>query len=157
MGLNYRAGKDTLTGQQALFAVQKGGLPFNSAPVFPVATLIAPTKGFPLSAQQVAENIADLLNHRAPLHRLSSGNEQIFYTRTDDAIILKTKGTGDGVSVPALSITVCSKSSVADVAQDVLALMDQDFMRRVCDTIVPDSEPAATAQQKGPKGPSAKF
>ena len=151
MSLKYRAGKDSVTGQLALFAREKEGLPFHGAPEFPVAIFTVPDSGFPLPVRQVAENMADLLNHKIPLHQLSSGAEQIFYSRTDDGIVLKTRG--EGVSVPALSVTVSSKSTVADLGHSMLARMDQDFMKRVCDTIVPDHAPAASVQQKGPTGP----
>jgi|GEM_PF-6314177 len=154
MSLKYRAGKDTVTGQLALFAREIEGLPFHGTPEYPVAIFTAPASGFPLPAQQVAENIADLLNHKIPLHTLSSGPEQILYSRTDNGVVLRTKG--EGVSVPALSVTVSNKSTVADIGHAMLAKMDQDFMKRVCDTIVPDHGWGATVQQKGPAGPAAK-
>lgn len=154
MSLKYRAAKDNVTGHLALFAREQDGLPFQGAPEFPVAILTAQSAAFPLAAQQVAENMADLLNHRAPAHKLSSGTEKIFYSRTDDGIILRTQNAG--VSAPALTVTVSNKSSVADLGQSMLAKMDQDFMKRVCDTIVPGDVPTLSAQQKGPAGPGVR-
>ncbi len=151
MSMTYRAAKDHVTGQVALFASQKQGLPFQGAPLFPVAIFIPAAEDFPFSVQKLAENMADLLNHKVPQHQLDPANEAIFYSRTDNGIVLRTKGD-EGVSVPALNMTVSSKSSVADLGHAVLARMDQDFMKRVCDTIKPEGEPAA--QHKGPSGPS---
>lgn len=151
MGMKYRAAKDHVTGQVALFASEKQGLPFRGAPEFPVAIFMPTPEAFPLPAQQIAENMADLLNHKVPQHQLHSTNEAIYYSRTDNGIVLRTKGD-EGVSTPALNMVVSSKSSVADLGHAVLARMDQNFMKRVCDTIAPAGEPAA--QHKGPGGPA---
>lgn len=152
MGMKYRAAKDSVTGQVALFASEKQGLPFHGAPEFPVAIFMAATPDFPLPVQQLAENMADILNHKVPQHRLSCANETVFYSRTDNGIVLRTK-SDQGVSIPAVNMTVSSKSSVADLGHAVLACMDQDFMKRVCDTITPDAAPEV--QHKGPGGPTA--
>lgn len=149
MGMKYRAAKDSVTGQVALFASEKQGLPFHGAPEFPVAIFTPAVTDFPLPVQQLAENMADLLNHKVPQHRLSCTNEAVFYSRTDNGIALRTKA-GEGVSTPAVCMVVSSKSSVADLGHAVLARMDQDFMKRVCDTIVPDAAP--DVQHKGPGG-----
>ena len=153
MGMKYRAAKDSVTGQVALFASEKQGLPFHGAPEFPVAIFMPAAADFPLPIQQLAENMADLLNHKVPQHRLTCANEAVYYSRTDNGIMLRTKGD-DGVSVPAVNMTVSSKSSVADLGHAVLARMDQDFMKRVCDTIVPEAEPRA--QHNGPNGPAVR-
>lgn len=159
MVMRYRAAKDNVTGQVALFAsdLQAGdrpGLPFSGVPEFPVAIFMPATTGFPLPVQQLAENMADLLNHKIPQHRLSSANEAIFYNRTDNGIMLRTKA-GEGVSNPAVSMAVSSKSSVADLGHAVLARMDQDFMKRVCDTITPESVTPVRHREPGspPTGP----
>lgn len=150
MALRYRAGKDTVTGQTALFGHEEEGLPFHGGAGFPLALFMPAAAAFPLPVQQLAENMADLLNRKVPRHSLHSGDEAVFYSRVDNGIMLRTKGDG-GVSVPALSVIVSSKSSVADLGHEVLARMDQDFMKRVCDTIVPESAPEA--QRKGPGTP----
>lgn len=148
MTMTYRAAKDPVTSQLALFARQKEGLPFNAGHDIPVATFSSAAQAFPLEAQRLAENMADILNHRAPAHKLSSGDERIFYTRTSDSIILKTHKSG--VSVPAITVSVSSKSSVADLGQSLLARMDTDFMKRVCDMIVPEIAAGPGVQQKEP-------
>lgn len=152
MTITYRAAKDPVTSQMALFVRQKEGLPFNAGQEYPVAIFSGAAQAFPLEAQKVAENMADLLNHRAPLHKLCCGDEHIFYSRTGDSIILKTRKES-GVSVPALTLTVSSKSSVADLGQNVLDRMDQGFMKRVCDLIVPEALGVPEAQQKDPARP----
>lgn len=153
MGMRYRAGKDHVTGQVALFASEKQGLPFQGAPEFPVALFMPTTAAFPLPVQHIAENMADLLNHKVPQHRLQPANEAIFYSRTDSGIMLRTRAEA-GVSAPALNMVVSSKSSVADLGYDVLARMDQDFMKRVCDSIAAEDAPAS--QPKGPGAPAVR-
>ncbi|MCM2342924.1 MAG: hypothetical protein NDJ24_00010 [Alphaproteobacteria bacterium] len=148
MTMTYRAAKDPITSQLALFARQKEGLPFNAGHEIPVAMFSSAAAAFPLEAQRLAENIADLLNHRTPAHKLSSGDEHIFYTRTPDSIILKTHKSG--VSVPAMTVSISHKNSVADMGQSLLARMDQDFMKRVCDTILPEGAAAPEAQPQEP-------
>ncbi|QQG36267.1 MAG: hypothetical protein HYS17_00290 [Micavibrio aeruginosavorus] len=153
MTMTYRAARDPVTSQLALFVRQKEGLPFNARHEYPVAIFSGATEAFPLEAQKVAENMADLLNHRTPLHKLSSGGARIFYSRTDDSIILRTRKCA-GVSVPALTLMVSSKSSVADLGQDILTRMDQVFMKRVCDLIIPEKASAPDLQQKRPEPPA---
>ena len=144
MTMKYRAATDTVTGQMAIFATES--LPFNSTSEFPVARFGAVEGTFPLEVQKLAENIADLLSHRTPVHTLSSGNRGIFYTRTPSSIILKTHT--EGVSQDALTLTVSDTSSVADYGADMLALIDQDFMQRVCDKITPDPEAGRTLERQ---------
>lgn len=153
MIMKYRTDQDPVTGKPTLLARDEKTLPFNGQSEFPVATFSASPEGFPLDVQKVAQNIADLLNHRTPLHKLSSGRHDIFYSRTASSIILRTRDTG--VSAPALTIDISDKSSVADLGHAVLARMDQDFMKRICDAIVPDQALATSMQQKGPGGPGA--
>lgn len=162
MGVQFKAGRDQVTGQVALFATenllgQKAGLPFNAKPSLPLAiftkvghkapenipdTMSAPDS---LPLLQVAENVADILNHKMPQHRLSSAHEAVYYSRSAHGLILRTKA--EGISAPALMMTVSTKSSVADLGHDVLARMDGDFMKKLCDTLQPDNalKPAPAA------------
>jgi hypothetical protein len=143
--MKYRAAIDPTLGRLAIMASESGGnLPFNVPVEFPVATFSSAVADFPLDTKKLAENIADLLNHRAPLHTLPADGRQIFYTRTDDGIVFKTHQDGQaGVSVPAVTIAVSSKSSVADLGHSMLLRMDRDFMKRVCSAFV--AETAAEA------------
>ncbi len=149
MTTKYRAAQEPVTKKMAIFARDAGHLPFNEHTEFPVATFMVQASNPPFDAQKLAENMADLLSHRTPIHQLSSGGEQIFYSRTDESIILRTRN--GGVSVPAITITI-SKSSASDVGREMLGRMDQDFMKRVCDTITPDTAPAASPPPSGPSG-----
>lgn len=140
MTLKYRAAIDPTLGKLAIMVREGGSLPFNTPVEFPVATISSVSTHFPLDTKKLAENIADLLNHRTPMHALPADGQQIFYTRTDDGIVLKTHQGGQaGVSVPAVAITVSSKSSVADLGHSMLSRMDQDFMKRVCGAFIAEA------------------
>ena len=151
MTLKYRAAIDPTLGKLAIMAREGGSLPFNTPVEFPVATISSVSADFPLDTKKLAENIVDLLNHRTPVHTLPAGGRRIFYTRTDDGLVLKSHAGGDqpGVAVPVVTLTVSRKSSVADLGHQMLARMDADFMKRVCDVIVPDSAAAVQMQHNG--------
>lgn len=155
MTVKYRAAIEPTLGRLAIMASENGGnLPFNTPVEFPVATFSSAAADFPLDAKKLAENIADLLNHRTPMHTLPSDGRQIFYTRTDDGIVLKTHQSGqEGVSALAVAITVSSKSSVADLGHSMLSRMDRDFMKRVCGAFVADTGAEAHPQQSAGQRP----
>lgn len=147
MGVTYRARRDQVTGQVALFAHQQETLPFNAAPDIPVALLTAGDEGPALPVLAIAENIADLLNHKTPQHSVTLGSGALFYSRTDHAITLRRR-EADPVSHPAVILTVSSKSSVADLGQQLLTRMDNGFMKKLCDTCALPTR--AVPAQKGP-------
>lgn len=151
MGVTYRARRDQVTGQVALFAHQHETLPFNAAPDIPVALLTAGLtvgdEAGALPVLAIAENIADLLNHKTPQHSVTLGTGALFYSRTDHAITLRRR-EADPVSHPAVIMTVSSKSSVADLGQQLLTRMDNGFMKKLCDTCALSTR--AVPAQKGP-------
>ncbi len=155
MTMKYRAAIDPTLGRLAIMASEGGGnLPFNAPAEFPVATFSSVAPDFPLDAKKLAENIADLLNHRTPMHTLPTEGQKIFYTRTDDGIVLKTHQGGQaGVSVPAITLTVSSKSSVADLGHSMLSRMDQGFMERLCGAFAAETGADARPQQSTGRTP----
>ena len=154
MTMKYRAATDTVTGQMAIFACPAESPLFNRHSEFPVAILSAQGSGFPLDKKELAENMADLLNHLKPRHTLVAQGHEIFYTPRETGLILKTRPVGDdsGVSVAAVTMVISDKNSVTDYARDMLARMNPDFMKKVCDTITPDPAVAAKLQQTGTSG-----
>ena len=154
MTMKYRAATDTVTGQMAIFACPAKSPSFNQHSEFPVAILSAQGSGFPLDKKELAENMVDLLNHLKPRHTLVAQGHEIFYTPRETGLILKTRPAGDdsGVSVAAVTMVISDKSSVTGHARDMLVLINPDFMKKVCDTIVPDPAIAAKLQQPGKSG-----
>ena len=155
MTIKYRAAVDSVTGKMSILAHEVESLPFNKSAEFALAMFSNADKGFPLDTEKLAENIADVLLNFKPRHTLSSDGHAVFYTPTETGIILKTRAAGEqsGVAAPAVTMIISDKSSVADHARDMLARMNPDFMKKICDTIVPDPALAARLQQTGKSGP----
>lgn len=156
MGITYRAGFDPVTKLMALFAhetsdaqaaTKESALPFHAKLDVPVALFTKLGDQSPLHAQHVAENMADLLNNKTPQHKLVSAPHKIFYSRTENALTLRN-GENEGVSTPALMMMVSSKSSATDLGRHIIERMDNDFMKKLCDSIQTEHRP--TPEARGP-------